>query len=354
MKFEEFKHLKAILESENKSIEEFIGKKLFEAEETSSDFKTWMTTIKAGFTKVLNPRAWWYKIKLDNIGLKLYGNIKTSLFDKFLNTFFTNKKKILVGLKSKLDAETDESKQKTIISESWKAITDQQDKQYNLLFNNINKLIQSTSTKISDIITKSNMSDTNKLKVTNYWIILSTGIEMSLNKEFQERDIKLLNEVLQDKAKKLSESNEYKSQIEKLNKSLVEKNKKIQELETKNSQIKDEPQSTFKSVESIKINETSKYNKIKIKRSETEFLTLEKGSDGVFIVKSEKGTQFTVVSFLTDIIKDQPCSIKMKNSEGKESDFKIDKVLNIEVEESKPTQQEKPEEEKNKTTDQGA
>jgi len=191
MKYSDFEHLNLILEKEGSNIDKLVDTvksgKVFEADENNQ------LSTQSGNILTRAGRA---RMKLNDNAKKIQTQIMDDLYNKYYSQVLNNESKIIQqSIKLKENGSTVEEIKSSLqnnINAAFKA----QAAQLNVLDKAADKILLNYTKKIDNLIQQSKMTDNNKLKLSNYWVMLTSQLKLNLYKYVQKKELNFIKKSL--------------------------------------------------------------------------------------------------------------------------------------------------------------
>jgi hypothetical protein len=258
MKYTEFLQLSDILEKKGKSISDLKSSdnKIFEADpiEPTEPSQPLLptdsanTSLEPGTKKLdtektsLSGRLFskWRrtKNKLNKVAQNTQKQLSIKVINKYLPNLLAGEKEIIEKIKTNPPANPKELKK--LVIDNYAAIKDQQKKQMDLINATINKFLGNITQQMNTKIDSSKSNDNNKVKLKNYWVLLTTQIAMNASKQIIGERNKLIDSIYKDKNAAKEVKNQINAEIianqTQLQKQLEDLTNKIKEMESQMQQ----------------------------------------------------------------------------------------------------------------------
>ena len=190
MKYNEFETLNTMLESAGMTMSEFVDS--FEDyavnEADAGQLDTERGNIITGVGRA--------RMRLNNNAKKVQDQLLTNLYQKHYTNILNDKIKIINrAVELKNDNNTPEEI-KRVLDTSIKSARNAQKEQIKVLDKAADKMLDNYTKRMDSIIQKSSMTDNNKLKMSNYWTMLTSQIKLNLYKYINREELKFIKEKL--------------------------------------------------------------------------------------------------------------------------------------------------------------
>ena len=287
MKYQEFIKLRQILESQNSSVDEFIGRRLFEAEPNE------LNTEKPR-TVSLATRWGRMKKKLNKTGKTLQSQVISKIVERYYQPVLDNKAEILNQVVKLSEQKKKPQEIVQALQNNAKISSQLQLKQLEIINNVAEKFISNTKQRVDGIIAKSKMKDRNKLKIENYWELLVAQIRLNfyqhiidLEKDFVAKNLSNNKELI-TVANALLKQKNLQVKVEERRKAAETKKAEVEKVdkEMESGESKDD------GGEKIEIGDVRHYKSKE--GNDLEITINKKNEDGSYQVTSKGGTTFII------------------------------------------------------------
>jgi len=258
MKYTEFLQLSDILEKQGKSISDLKSSdnKIFEADPTEpaepsqplSPTDSANTSMEPGTKKLDTEKttvggrlfSTWRRIKnkLNKVAQNTQKQLSEKVINKYLPNLLAGEKEIITKIQANPPATPQELDE--LVKNNFTAIKDQQKKQMDLINSAINKFLSNITQQMNTKIDASKSNDNNKIKLKNYWVLLTTQIAMNASKQIIGERNKLIDSIYKDKNAAKEVENQINAEIitnqTALQKQLDDLTNKIKEVESQMQQ----------------------------------------------------------------------------------------------------------------------
>jgi len=253
MKYTEFLQLSDILEKQGKSISDLKSpdNKIFEADDPVQPLlptDNANTSMEPGTKKLDTEKttvggrlfSTWRRIKnkLNKVAQNTQKQLSEKVINKYLPNLLAGEKEIITKIQANPPATPQELDE--LVKNNFTAIKDQQKKQMDLINSAINKFLGNITQQMNTKIDASKSTDNNKIKLKNYWVLLTTQIAMNASKQIIGERNKLIDSIYKDKNAAKEVENQINAEIitnqTVLQKQLDDLTNKIKSMETQMQQ----------------------------------------------------------------------------------------------------------------------
>ena len=253
MKYTEFLQLSDILEKQGKSISDLKSpdNKIFEADDPVQPLlptDNANTSMEPGTKKLDTEKttvggrlfSTWRRIKnkLNKVAQNTQKQLSEKVINKYLPNLLAGEKEIITKIQANPPATPQELDE--LVKNNFTAIKDQQKKQMDLINSAINKFLSNITQQMNTKIDASKSTDNNKIKLKNYWVLLTTQIAMNASKQIIGERNKLIDSIYKDKNAAKEVENQINAEIitnqTVLQKQLDDLTNKIKSMETQMQQ----------------------------------------------------------------------------------------------------------------------
>jgi len=253
MKYTEFLQLSDILEKQGKSISDLKSpdNKIFEADDPVQPLlptDNANTSMEPGTKKLDTEKttvggrlfSTWRRIKnkLNKVAQNTQKQLSEKVINKYLPNLLAGEKEIITKIQANPPATPQELDE--LVKNNFTAIKDQQKKQMDLINSAINKFLGNITQQMNTKIDASKSTDNNKIKLKNYWVLLTTQIAMNASKQIIGERNKLIDSIYKDKNAAKEVENQINAEIitnqTALQKQLDDLTNKIKEVESQMQQ----------------------------------------------------------------------------------------------------------------------
>jgi hypothetical protein len=296
MKYSEFLQLSEILDkkglniSDIKSSDKDITIKLFEADDVQPTQTKDIETEKVG--KAVVTRWGRMKLKLNKVGKDTQKQLQEKVLNKYFPQILNSEKQL--AEKVKANKEQDVRKLQKLVVSNHKAIQAQQEKQMQIINKSMEEFLGNISQKMNNKIDASKVSDKNKLRLKNYWLLLTTQISMNASIYMNNQREKIIDEIFagnkkaSEEVKKITNAGGRKAKQDKTTK--VEKLKTQTLADTKAAEAEEKGNTETQPTEQKPAAPATKEYEVGKKYE----FTQTNGKPGFLTIVKQDGDQFTL------------------------------------------------------------